>query len=92
MHFSNEQLSLVIIGTGTRQEVNYQLMVMGIDPNTIPSREDGDLRVENHIAWLRSRQELEFGRAVAIQQAMENITHDRPSGDGGDSMDVTWVK
>jgi hypothetical protein len=67
-------------------------MVMGIDPNTIPSREDGDLKVDNHIAWLRSRQELEFGRAVAMQQAIENFTNGRPSGDGSDSMDVTWVK
>lgn len=45
---------------GTRQECNYQLMVMGISCyEEIPVGEDDELLLENHKAWLEKRRQKE---------------------------------
>ena len=57
---------------GTRQECDYQLMLMGINHEEIPAaQDDADLLIENHLAWMRNRRDLEEARAAAILQLSE---------------------
>lgn len=48
-------------------------MLMGINHKDIPAAEDdAALLVENHLAWIRNRRDLEAARAAAMIQFGEN--------------------
>lgn len=44
---------------GTHQECNYSLRLMGINHLDLPLSKDGCLTLDNHLKWIRIRQEKE---------------------------------
>ena len=47
---------------GTKQEIDYQLMLMGIAHQKLPINANLEIQLDNHNRWIEERRELEANR------------------------------